>query len=78
VGGIPELIDDGVNGYLVGRGDAPGMSDRILKLLGDPGLRERMGEAGRVVVAEKFDLRTNVAQLIESYGICSPEEASQM
>jgi glycosyltransferase involved in cell wall biosynthesis len=77
VGGIPELIDDGVNGYLVGRGDGPGMSDRILKLLGDPGLREQMGEAGRVVVAEKFDLRTNVAQLIESYGICSPEEASQ-
>jgi glycosyltransferase involved in cell wall biosynthesis len=66
-----------VNGYLVGRGDAPAMSDRILKLLGDPGLRERMGEAGRVVVAEKFNLRTNVAQLIESYGIGLPGATSK-
>jgi glycosyltransferase involved in cell wall biosynthesis len=72
VGGIPELIEDGVNGYLVGRGDAPAMSDRILMLLGDPGLRNRMGEAGRAVVADKFDLRTNVAQLIKSYGIGLP------
>jgi glycosyltransferase involved in cell wall biosynthesis len=56
----------------VGRGDAPAMSDRILMLLGNPGLRNRMGEAGRAVVADKFDLRTNVAQLIKSYGIGLP------
>src|SRR5258706_2885517 len=41
--GIPELIADGANGYLVERGDAPAMSDRILKLLGDSELRARMG-----------------------------------
>jgi glycosyltransferase involved in cell wall biosynthesis len=69
VGGIPELITDEVNGYLVGRGDAPAMSDRILKLLADSALRERLGAAGREVVARKFDLRQNVAQLITSYGI---------
>ena len=69
VGGIPELITDGVTGHLVGRGDTTAMSDRILKLLGDPELRERMGAAGREVAACKFDLRTTVSQLIESYGI---------
>jgi glycosyltransferase involved in cell wall biosynthesis len=69
VGGIPELITDDVNGYLVGRGDAPAMSERILKLLGDPELRDRLGASGREVVARKFDLRKNVAQLIASYGI---------
>jgi glycosyltransferase involved in cell wall biosynthesis len=69
VGGIPELITDEVNGYLVGRGDALAMSDRILKLLADSALRERLGAAGREVVARKFDLRQNVAQLITSYGI---------
>jgi glycosyltransferase involved in cell wall biosynthesis len=69
VGGIPELISDDVNGYLVGRGDARAMSDRILKLLSDPDLRERLGASGREVVARKFDLRQNVAQLIASYGI---------
>lgn len=69
VGGIPELITDGVTGYLVGRGDAPAMCDRILKLLDDPELRDRMGATGRDCVAGKFDLRKKVAQLIESYGI---------
>jgi glycosyltransferase involved in cell wall biosynthesis len=69
VGGIPELITDGVTGYLVGRGDAPAMSDRILQLLNDPALRDRMGATGRNDVACNFDLRKNVAQLIESYGI---------
>ena len=69
VGGIPELITDGVTGYLIGRGDTGAMSDSILKLLADPELRARMGAAGREVVAAKFDLRKNVAQLVESYGI---------
>ena len=69
VGGIPELITDDVTGYLVGRGDALAMSDRILKLLADPDLRDRLGASGREVVARKFDLRKNVAQLIASYGI---------
>jgi glycosyltransferase involved in cell wall biosynthesis len=69
VGGIPELITEDVNGYLVGRGDAQAMSDQILKLLSDPRLRERLGASGREVVASKFDLRQNVAQLIASYGI---------
>ncbi len=69
VGGIPELITDGVTGYLVGRGDASAMSDRLLQLLDEPTLRDRMGETGRNNVACKFDLRKNVAELIESYGI---------
>jgi glycosyltransferase involved in cell wall biosynthesis len=69
VGGIPELISDGVTGYLVGRADVAAMSDRILQLLGDPALRARMGASGRDTVARKFDLRKNVSQLIGSYGI---------
>lgn len=69
VGGIPELITDGVSGRLVERGDTTAMSDSILKLLADPALRARMGAAGRETVVEKFDLRKNVAQLISSYGI---------
>ena len=69
VGGIPELITDGVTGHLVDRGDARAMSDRILQLLDDPDLRMRMGEAGRETVSRKFDLRSNVAQLIDSYGV---------
>jgi glycosyltransferase involved in cell wall biosynthesis len=69
VGGIPEVITDGVTGHLVARGDAPAMSERLLELLNDRELRARMGAAGRATVATKFDLRMNVAQLIKSYGI---------
>ncbi|MBC8031402.1 MAG: glycosyltransferase family 4 protein [Pyrinomonadaceae bacterium] len=69
VGGIPELITDGVTGHLVERGDTQAMSERLLALLADPALRTRMGEAGRETVSAKFDLRKNVAQLIRSYGI---------
>ncbi len=69
VGGIPELITDGVTGHLVGRGDTQAMSKSILGLLADPASRVRMGEAGRGTVSAKFDLRKNVAQLISSYGI---------
>ncbi len=69
VGGIPELITDGVTGFLVERGDTAKMSERLRVLLADPALRARMGETGRAVVAEKFELRKNVAQLIRSYGI---------
>jgi glycosyltransferase involved in cell wall biosynthesis len=72
VGGIPEVITDGVTGHLVDRGDAPAMSERVLELLNDPELRQRMGAAGRATVAAKFDLRRNVAQLIEAYSIRSP------
>jgi glycosyltransferase involved in cell wall biosynthesis len=69
VGGIPELITEGVTGHLVNRGDTAAMSDRVLRLISDSALREQMGAAGREVVSQKFDLRKNVAQLIESYGI---------
>jgi glycosyltransferase involved in cell wall biosynthesis len=72
VGGIPELITEGVSGHLVNRGDAQRMSERVLALLGDGDLRTRMGQAGREKVLANFDLKKNVAQLISAYGI-SPE-----
>ena len=69
VGGIPELITDGQSGYLVERGDAESMSERVLELVNDPAARARMGQAARQTVETKFDLKSNVAQLIRSYGI---------
>jgi glycosyltransferase involved in cell wall biosynthesis len=69
VGGIPELITEGVSGCLVERGDTRAMSEQILKLLANPELRSQMGRAARETVETKFDLRKNVAQLIAAYGI---------
>ena len=47
VGGLPEVIRDGVEGYLVPPRDVKGMAARALEILTDPGRRERMGRAAR-------------------------------
>lgn len=54
--GIPELVDDGVSGYLVPSGDVATLADRVSRLLDDAALRQRFGEAGRAKVARGFEL----------------------
>jgi glycosyltransferase-like protein len=46
VGGVPELVDDGVNGYLCPPGDVSIMAKRIIHLLKDKKTAEKMGEMG--------------------------------
>jgi glycosyltransferase involved in cell wall biosynthesis len=69
VGGIPELVDDGETGFLVERGDVATAADRVAELLDDTELRRRLGQAGRQKTEAKFDLRTNVGELLGVYGI---------
>jgi len=47
VGGIPEIIQDGVNGFLVDVNDIDAMRRALISLAADSALRERFGEAGR-------------------------------
>jgi glycosyltransferase involved in cell wall biosynthesis len=54
VGGIPEVVKDGVNGYLVEAGDVQALTDRVSRLIADPVLRTGMGEAGRARVEQEF------------------------
>jgi glycosyltransferase involved in cell wall biosynthesis len=69
VGGIPEIVQEGVTGYLVERGNVPQIAAGILSLLCDPDARDRMGRAARAAVERKFELRANVAELVRLYGI---------
>jgi glycosyltransferase involved in cell wall biosynthesis len=57
VGGIPEVVEDGVNGYLVEPGDVDALRERVAALIADPSLRTRMGEAGRARVEQDFTTR---------------------
>lgn len=57
VGGIPEVVEDGVNGFLVEPGDVDALTARVAALIGDPSLRTRMGEAGRTRVEKDFTTR---------------------
>jgi glycosyltransferase involved in cell wall biosynthesis len=56
VGGVAEVVVDGATGLLVPPGDAQRLAAAIERLLEDPVLRRRLGEAGRIRVAEHFDL----------------------
>ncbi|HXD33602.1 MAG TPA: glycosyltransferase family 4 protein [Pyrinomonadaceae bacterium] len=67
VGGIPEVVADQETGFIVDRGDATAIAERILTLAGDPKLREKMGNAGAHRVKNLFELRPNVTKLIELY-----------
>ncbi len=67
VGGIPELVTDELSGFLVQRGDPAAAAAKLDRLANDPNLRRMLGEAGRRMVQEKFDLKHNVAQLIRLY-----------
>ncbi|MBI4530366.1 MAG: glycosyltransferase [Candidatus Latescibacteria bacterium] len=54
--GIPELVDDEINGLLVEPRDVAALADRIAHLMSDPPLRRRLGLAAREKVAREFNL----------------------
>jgi glycosyltransferase involved in cell wall biosynthesis len=55
VSGIPELVEDGVNGVLVEPERPAELADALQRLHGDAALRERLAGAARETVAERFD-----------------------
>lgn len=62
-GGLPESVIDNETGFVCPPGDVTGFADRILTLLGDPELRERMGISGRLRT-ERFFSETEQEQKI--------------
>lgn len=67
VGGMPELVRDGVNGLLCTPGDAAGAADCIVKILGNPTLARSMGEAGRRLFLEHYTLGRMLAEIERLY-----------
>jgi glycosyltransferase involved in cell wall biosynthesis len=67
VGGNPEVVVEGETGYLVPPRNTEAFADRVVRLLLDPILRNRMGENGRSRIAERFDLRKVAPQYLEIY-----------
>ena len=66
-GGIPEAVEDGVTGLLVPPGHADALAGAIVRLLQDPALRARMGEAGRARVAAEFGVDRLVEGTLAAY-----------
>lgn len=61
VAGVPELVQDGISGFIVPPGDVETLVARLDQLLRDPALCARMGAAGRLKVEAEHDIRTEVA-----------------
>lgn len=67
VGGIGESVRDEENGYLVPRGEVEQLRERIERLLKSPGLRARMGAAGRTRFEQDFTLDHSVNRTLAVY-----------
>ncbi len=63
VTGIPELVHDGRNGFLVPERNAQALADGIERLINDPALRLTFGKRGRETVLAGFDIHQTAAQL---------------
>lgn len=67
VGGNPEVVVEGVTGFLVPPQDPPALAERLLILMNNPGLRKSMGTAGRARVLSDFSLQKSVKAYLECY-----------
>ena len=64
VAGVPELVENGISGFVIPAGDLDTLTDRIDQLLSDPGLCREMGLAGRAKVEAEFDLDREAGKLL--------------
>lgn len=66
-GGIPDIIEDGVNGLLVPPGDPEALADAIVRILENPEIADRFREAGLKTVHERFSWDTITDQFVGVY-----------
>ncbi|MCF6156985.1 MAG: glycosyltransferase family 1 protein [wastewater metagenome] len=66
-GGIPEVVEDGVNGTLVPPKDPKSLALALMRLIDDRELRFQYGNAGRVIVEKRFAINTVIEETINVY-----------
>jgi len=66
-GGLQYLVEDGVSGFHVPVGDLDAIKSKLIELIRNPALRERVGEAAKKRVADRYDLKKNAAVMIAEY-----------
>jgi len=67
VGGIPDMITDGVNGRLAPPGEVEGLVSALHELLADPALREKMGQQARQEAEARFGLPDQARSYLKLY-----------
>jgi L-malate glycosyltransferase len=77
VGGIPEVVEDGVSGVLVAPGDAAGLARAVETLIADPGRRMTLGEAARRRAHKRFSAEIIVPRYEALYRrVCDMQQSS--
>ena len=66
-GGLPEVVQDGVSGFLLPVGDVDGMVAAAIEILSNEELARKMGSAGRANALEKFDVKKVVPRYRDAY-----------
>jgi N-acetyl-alpha-D-glucosaminyl L-malate synthase BshA len=67
VGGLPEVVRDGIDGYLCGMGDVPAMAAACSRILENPQLRDEMGKTARRRARKEFCASKIVVQYEDLY-----------
>jgi glycosyltransferase involved in cell wall biosynthesis len=67
VGGVPDVVRDGEDGFLVEAGATDELADRLKRLARDPALRARMGKQGRERVLPRYSVERLVGDVDELY-----------
>lgn len=65
--GAPELIQDGVSGFLVPERDSRALADRLIAMAKQPAMRLNFSSSARRIIEQEFDLLSSVAQLESIY-----------
>ena len=76
VGGVPDLVRDGINGILTPPRDSQAIARASITLLQDPGRRARMGASGRESVIPEHEVETLVGRMTRLYLSLVPNPAA--
>lgn len=68
VGGIPELVRDGLDGFLVKAGDVSALAAAMRKLATDPSARRQLGDSAQTRVVDQFSAERVMPLLLHVYG----------
>jgi glycosyltransferase involved in cell wall biosynthesis len=77
VGGMPEVVVDGINGLLVQPNDVPSLADAIERLAMDGDLAKTLGETGRQLAIEQYTFPQHLTQLMRLYQSVTQVQLSQ-
>jgi len=77
VGGVPEIVADGESGLIAPHGDAPGLTERLIRILTDKSLAEKLGEIARRRCLELYEIERGGALYLDLFSRVTESGASR-